>query len=313
MNNIAEADICGVMFHHFSESEENDALGSITANKLDEIIHKVGRNRIVPAKEWYERVLAGSLLPGSVCLTFDDALRSQVDIALPVLEKYQLTAFWFVYSSVFEGSTPGFEIYRHFYSSYFSSFDEFFYQFVEQIKIEGLMTNLPEERERFSRSNYLTEFEFYSVNEREYRFLRDCVLGNDHFNLVMEKMLVKWGLDQKQLADGLWMSNDDLVTLARQNHVVGLHSYTHPTDLRSLTYVEQLSEYQRNATHISKVTGEIPRTVAHPVNSYSAGTLKILKAMGVELGFRSNRTQTRFGPLEYPRIDCVSPEFQYSK
>ena len=36
------------------------------------------------------------------CITFDDGLKSQFKIALPILEKYNIKAFWFVYTSIFD-------------------------------------------------------------------------------------------------------------------------------------------------------------------------------------------------------------------
>ncbi len=302
----SETELFGVMFHHFTRSDEPDALGSITAEQLDEIIAKIGRDRILSAQEWSDRAISAALPPDAVCLTFDDALRSQIDIALPVLERHNLTAFWFIYSSVFEGCAPGFEVYRYFYSNKFSNFDEFFHQFLCHLKTARLVTNLSREREKFSRSDYLREFKFYSNNEREYRFLRDQVLGPDHFCMIMDEMIQVSGLNREQVSAELWMDNDDLLTLTRTRHVVGLHSYTHPTNLRSLPYVDQLLEYQKNLEHIVRVTGESPRAMAHPVNSYSAGTLKILRTMGIELGFRSNPDQVVHSALEYPRIDCIN-------
>ena len=36
------------------------------------------------------------------CITFDDGLRSQFKYALPILNKYNIKAFWFIYTSIFE-------------------------------------------------------------------------------------------------------------------------------------------------------------------------------------------------------------------
>ena len=58
----------------------------------------VGLRNILPADEWMARATSDRLDENDLCLTFDDALRCQYDVALPVLEKYGLTAFWFVYS-----------------------------------------------------------------------------------------------------------------------------------------------------------------------------------------------------------------------
>ena len=77
----------GVMFHHFCEHRHTDSLGAITAERLEKIILSYSPGRILPALEWYERALVGKLEESDVCITFDDALRSQVEIALPILRK----------------------------------------------------------------------------------------------------------------------------------------------------------------------------------------------------------------------------------
>ena len=116
----------GIMFHHFIGKKKVSSLGAITPQHLEKIILSHGLGNILPAKEWFDRALTNSLLSDQICITFDDALRSQINLALPVLKKYDLTAFWFIYSSVFQGKGGSFEVYRHFYDTYFQSFEHFF-------------------------------------------------------------------------------------------------------------------------------------------------------------------------------------------
>ena len=112
----------GVMFHHFCEHRHTDSLGAITAERLEKIILSYSPGRILPALEWYERALVGKLEESDVCITFDDSLRSQVEIALPILRKHDITAFWFIYSSIFEDKGNVFELFRQFYNNYFTTF-----------------------------------------------------------------------------------------------------------------------------------------------------------------------------------------------
>ena len=111
----------GIMFHHFIEKKKVNLLGAITPEHLESIILSYSRKNILPAREWLDRALTNSLLSDQICITFDDALRSQINLALPVLKKYDLTAFWFIYSSVFQGKGSTFEVYRHFYDNYFTT------------------------------------------------------------------------------------------------------------------------------------------------------------------------------------------------
>ena len=172
----------GVMFHHFSVDNRSNALGAITPNQFEDLVLWYGPTSILPAGEWFERATNNSLQAGQVCLTFDDALRSQIELALPVLKKYGLTAFWFIYSSVFEGQGHTFEVYRHFYNTYYPSFDHFFAAFLKYIKSIETAGRVADARQVFSESDYLKGYPFYSPNEREYRFFRDRVLGRKSSN-----------------------------------------------------------------------------------------------------------------------------------
>ena len=296
----------GLMFHHFFDGNSQNAVGAVSPEQLEEVIATYGLDNILPAAEWFEQATNDNLKDNQVCITLDDSLRSQVELALPVLEKYGLTAFWFIYSSVFEEQGSKFEIFRHFSTTCFESFDQFFDTFMDQVKKNERSSVFTKGRQAFIDSRYLKEYIFYSNKEREYRYFRDKILGREKFETLMEGMVAECGLSCDDLSKGLWMDNNDLLDLTKKDHIIGLHSYSHPTELSSLSYVDQRGEYQKNIKHIEKVTGRRPKVVAHPVNSYGPGTLQILGAMGIEIGFRSNMFKVDFCPLEYPREDCAN-------
>ena len=71
-----------------------------TKNLLDkkgEIIINTLKKRILNADEWIEKSKNKRLSNKDLCITFDDNLKSQYDIAIPVLKKYNLKAFFFIY------------------------------------------------------------------------------------------------------------------------------------------------------------------------------------------------------------------------
>lgn len=103
-----------VMFHHFTDDVHPAGQGALDAVQLRAVLDRVGVERILRADEYLERVHADRLDPGSVCLTSDDNLRCQYDVALPVLTELGLTAFWFMYSSPLEGTVERLELYRYF-------------------------------------------------------------------------------------------------------------------------------------------------------------------------------------------------------
>ena len=97
------------MFHHFHNNEHTKGQGSISENDFEKIILHY-KDNILSAEDWYKKAISGQLSENDICLTFDDALLCQYDVALPILKKHNLTAFWFVYSSVIQGYSEKLEI-----------------------------------------------------------------------------------------------------------------------------------------------------------------------------------------------------------
>ena len=116
----------GIMFHHFHGGKHKKCQGSISCEELEAIINSIPRQRIVNANEWISKAEGNRFNGDEVCLTFDDSLRCQFDVALPVLEKYKITAFWFLYTSIYEGVEERLEIYRRFRHEFFNDMDEFY-------------------------------------------------------------------------------------------------------------------------------------------------------------------------------------------
>ena len=284
----------GIMFHHFYNEAHPWGQGAISADDLNDLLHYIGLERILPPLEWLKRLKENKLKNGDVCLTFDDALLCQTEIALPVLEKYGLKAFWFVYSGVFEGRLENLELYRFFRVKYFDNIDDFYQLFFKKVSEFGIATEADPEVEK----KMLADFPFYSANDVRFRFLRDKVLRKDNYEKIMDAILKDRGLNKKEMSKSLWMSNKDLKYLNDSGHVIGLHSYSHPTSLADLSFKEQFDEYKKNYSHIKRVTGQNPVAVAHPVNSYNKNTLKILRKLGVICGFRSNMfPKTKMGAI----------------
>jgi peptidoglycan/xylan/chitin deacetylase (PgdA/CDA1 family) len=286
----------GIMFHHFYDGKHPRGQGAISAQDLADIITHVGREHILPADEWMRRVLHNELRGNEVCLTFDDALRCQFDIALPVLREFGLTAFWFVYSSVFQGNIEPLEIYRHFRTTAFSSVEEFYQTFFQAVTDEHKAAVVPQ--------SYLAGFPFYTDDDRMFRYLRDVVLGVERYNDTVKAMIAASDFDTAGAAQSLWMKDEHLQMLGAEGHVVGMHSYTHPTCLAGLPLKFQEVEYRKNFDHLAEVLGENPVCMSHPCNSYTPDTLALLDRLGLKMGFRANMEnlsgRSRF---ELPRED----------
>ncbi len=293
----------GIMLHYFHDDHHPAGQGSLSADGLAELIRFLDPERILPARAWLERAIAGTLERHEICLTFDDNLRCQYDVALPVLRDFGLTGFWFVPTAVLRGGMVRLDLYRQFRVKCFEDTNAFYEAFFRTLATSRHAGPAERALERFHPSTYLAEFRFYSEADRRFRYVRDEVLGSERFNGIMDGLIGSMGMQLEDLADGLWMEPDHLRHLHADGHVLGLHTHTHPTRIADLDRQRQLREYRDNYTCLMSVLGERPTTVAHPCNSYSRDTLDILRRLGIRAGFRSNLAWAEHSRLEYARQD----------
>lgn len=302
----------GVMFHHFHEEARQAGAaahprgqGSISAAMLGDMLDELG-DRVLSAREYAERAAADRLRDRDVCLTFDDNLRCQFDVAGPVLKARGLTAFWFVATGTLRGAPPRLEIYRRFRDTRFANIDDFYESFFRLLAATPMAERVCAALRDFDANGYLAEFAFYSEADRRFRFVRDDVLGPRDYHRVMDELIAAYGVSVEALARGLWMTDAELRALHADGHVIGLHSHSHPTRLAELSLDRQRAEYADNLALLMEVMRERPTTMSHPCNSYSAETLGILRDLGVTLGFRANMAPAGGSALELPREDHIN-------
>jgi peptidoglycan/xylan/chitin deacetylase (PgdA/CDA1 family) len=293
------------MFHHFHSHSYPRAQGAISSQQFEDmLVFLQKRKTILAASDWMEKALRGKLKSGEICLTFDDNLRCQHDLALPVLRQCGITAFWFINTSALNGGPARLEVYRYFRTACFNNIEEFYSSFFAAAGGSAYGATISNALSSFDPTRYLPEYPFYTDNDRKFRFVRNDVLGVNCYNALMDFMIETSRFDVKEVTKRLCMDGDCLRTLSTEGHVLGLHSHTHPTYLSSLSEECQRTEFELNCQHLRAIIKEKPKTMAHPCNSYNTTTLAVLRKMGIRLGFRANMVEhsNQFN-LEYPRED----------
>jgi peptidoglycan/xylan/chitin deacetylase (PgdA/CDA1 family) len=294
----------GLMFHHFHDAFHTAGQGAINAEELIELIEFIGRHRILGAEEWFVLHDAGELRSGDTCITFDDGLRCQYDVAAPVLRKYGIKAFFFVNTGVSTSDGYRLEFYRYFRTVAFSKVDEFYRAFMAIVYSSEYGEKVREALCGFSPSDYLKDSPFYTEGDRVFRYLRDDVLGPTSYFSLMDTMAASYGyVCDNAMKSRLWMGKEQLRNLSREGHIIGLHSHTHPTALKRLSSHDQKFEYLCNSNALADILCKPPVCMSHPCNSYSDETLDILRNLGIRLGFRANMVDGYGSGLEYRRED----------
>ena len=136
------------------------------------------------------------------------------------------------------------ELYKYFRSTQFKTIDKFYKNFFLEInKLKKI--DLDSVLSKFEKINYLSEFKFYSRNDRLFRYLRDIILNEENYDSIMKLMMKNKKFNKKNVSKKLYFSKQDLKKINKQNHIIGLHSYTHPTNMDKLSYKKQLLEYKK--------------------------------------------------------------------
>jgi len=154
-----------------------------------------------------------------------------------------------------------------------------------------------------SAKDYLSQYPFYTSNDKKYRFLRDIILKDKYFEIVLGIMREKdYSITNRK--DYLFMTIDNIKTLHKSGHSIGLHSHSHPTRIKNLNYKDQLVEYSQNYEFIYAITKTKISSMSHPCGNYNNDTLKVLKELDIKVGFRDSLMPSYIkSPLEIPRED----------
>ena len=279
----------GIMFHHFhDEKNHKKGQGSISKDDFYNLINFIGRKNILNADIFYQKLKEKKLKENEVCFTFDDAIKCQIDVALPVLEDLKIKSFFFVHTSMHEGKHDYLEIFRHFRLNYFEDINDFYSIFFK---------NLNKDLNSFFKKNEnlilerTKRYSFYSLEDIKFRLVRDILLNKKDYEEHMFKLMDIKKFDYNKIISSLFFSKNDLVSLDNLGHCIGLHSHSHPTLLEKLNYDEQKKEYSQNFKFIHKILNKPKNKIfscSHPLGSYNHDTLKILSELGIELAFKDN-------------------------
>ncbi len=297
----------GIMFHRFYGPSLPKYQGALSATELESLILNIGIDRIIDPKQWLDRLENNMLKNDHICLTFDDCLKSQIQIAEPVLKKYNLTAFFFVHSLTFFNEVDFNEVFSNIISSKYNNFQKFLIEFLSFLQLDDKIFS--EEKYIKFKISMENSYSFYSDSDIKYRYLRNKYFDNAEFINLMRNFFSEKDFLNDINYDAIWMNESDLLNLIKSGNMIGLHSYSHRINFQNLSYADQLVEYKKNILHLENLCGYKIKCASHPLGSYNSDTLKILKDLGIECAFRSNNIipplSKKINPnkLELARVD----------
>ena len=291
-----------LMFHHFHGGQHNRSQGSISGDEFERILD-LGGDRLISSDEWIRRLQSGQLT-NELCISMDDNLLCQFDIGLPIIEGRGLKAIWFINSGTLDENTPDrLELYRAFRSECFPDVNQFYDAFDSILRRQTFGSEAWKRAQSVEAENYLSEFTFYSVADKRFRFIRDVVLGEKLYNQVMDALIESSNVSRKEIARNLWMNSQCLTQLSNLGHEIGLHSHSHPVRIDLYSREQQSCEYGKNAEILENITGLKPRVCAYPCGLFNKDTIEVMQELEVVAGFKGTHDRPLALPMDIPRLD----------
>ena len=288
MNLINNQKNIGILFHHFNQNKKYyDSPGSLDKNKFFKFIKKY--KDLITRPEKFLKETNNK----KICLTFDDGLKCQYDIALPILEEFKIKSFFFVFTYPHEKTDLTIETIRYFRYKYFLNQKLFYktlFRNIEDVKSVKLnKLNLFNEK---IISHYKKHSPYYNLLDIKFKILRDNFLTNLEYNQIIASMIKQKKIDLKKLNKKLYMSKKEIKKISDLNHMVGLHSHYHNHKIHEHSYMQEFKDYKKNKLILEKIIKKKIITCSYPFGNFTINSEKILKKLKIKYAFcKNNKTK----------------------
>ena len=239
----------------------------------------------VSLDEGVRQLRNGTLAPGSVCVTFDDGYRDNVEIALPILEQHRVPCTFFVSSGMLDGS------------SFFND-------------------RIRESVRRLAAGHH--DLGWAGLGNRQVDDTISRILLIDELAAAIKRL----PLDERSVACerlsavakethpvDLMMRPEDLLTLRRAGMTIGGHTVDHPI-LTALTPQAARAQIVDNRNALAQITGERPTWFAYPNgkpnDDYDISHVQMVREAGYEGALTTSwgAATNRSDDFQLPRISA---------
>lgn len=229
----------------------------------------------------------------NLLITFDDGLKEQFDLALPILDELNIPAVFFINSINFEEKKVSTVHKIHLLRSIISS-SEFLDKFID----------LP-----FSQFEKKKAKEIYRYDDEKsaaLKYILNFKLDFKQQEQIVNK-LFDLHFDETTVLDSLYMAEQDLIKLASKGYL-GSHSHSHyPLGLLDADTVK--TELERTKNYLDKLTNSAIKIISYPYGSPEVCTdlvAYLAKSTGYKIGFTTKRgiNTLNENPLLLNRFDC---------
>lgn len=230
-------------------------------------------------------------------IMFDDGYKDNIDTALPILEKHNVKATFYIVTNCIEKNIP---TWTHILEYCFQNFKP------DHINLD--FDFLPEELRN-------VEFDEITTPLVYARQLKPQLKKIDHFKrvLVLQEIQKITKIDE---LPKLMMNWDDIKKLISKGHYVGSHTVNHfmlgTVDDENII----AKELKESREIIYSKLGFYPRTISYPVGSYSEATINLSQKLGYQFGLAVKQdifNPNKHSKFEIPRIELYNESWFKTK
>jgi len=218
-----------------------------------------------------------------ITLTFDDGYRDNLDVALPIINKYKLSSTIFVCSKIFNDSS------NYWWDSIINAIKA---SDNTHLDLSGLGINDVKSPVSIkgAHHNAVSDFLFSIWKSQRYK-------DNGFIKEIVSRLL---GDKQEPLVGHL--SEQQVIDLSNAGVDIAAHTLTHP-DLTSLTLKEARYEIQKSKSVMTDLLGKDVNGFAYPAGFKSDEIVQLVKDTGFKYAVSTDSgVNYRFNPFEVERI-----------
>lgn len=229
-------------------------------------------------------------------VTFDDGLKEQFDVGLPILDELKIPAVFFLNSLNFENNKVSTVHKIHLLRSIIDP-ELFLRKINQKFKIDFL---------DFDKNKAQATYRYDSSLNAELKYILNFTLSFRQQELIIDEMFTNY-FDETQVLKDLYMSCQNLLVLAEKKYL-GSHTHSHyPLGLTDPATIQ--FELEHSKQYLEKFTNSKINIVSYPYGTDETCTDEvsiIAKSVGYNLGFTTKRGSNigKENHLLLNRFDC---------
>lgn len=297
--------LLAVTYHYFGDYKtEHPGINSLSAASFEQQIEQLGQYfEFISQDKLLNALREKTHLPERSCiLTFDDGVRSQYEVALPVLQKMKVPAVFFVCGLPY-AEKKALNIHKiHWLRSMFDP-DTFLQKVIAKLDT----VNIEFREDMISLDKVSDKFFWDDMPTKKLKYLLNIVLPFPKCKQIIEMIFEECVPSEEKFCANFYMSEAQVMDLHKR-YAVGTHTYSHLVlgNHDDITIQQEISKGMDVVEHI---IGERPLGVSYPygykeaVPQHMAG---IALNLGLEYGFTVERSlnTTLKNSLLLARVDA---------